>query len=66
MITLPLNSQIYTLDNIEIAKAAYVDITNVDILKRNNYWVLQFTSCKYDENATVKAFENYLIGLENS
>ncbi len=31
-----------------------------------NNAVITFLKCKYDENLTIKEFENYMIGLENS
>ena len=39
---------------------------NINITSENNYWLVNFSDCKYDEKETIKAFENYLIGLENS
>lgn len=66
MITLHLHSEIFTIDNITYAKKAYVDFANINIKAENNYWLATFFDCKYDEIETVRAFENYLIGLENS
>lgn len=33
---------------------------------RDDYAVLTFGNCKYDEEQTIKEFENYMIGIENS
>ena len=30
------------------------------------YAIITFWKCKYDEELTVKEFENYMIGVENS
>lgn len=66
MITLQLHSEIFSVDNIEYTKEAYADFANINFKSENNYWLVTFSDCKYDEKETIKAFENYLIGLENS
>ncbi|MGN8946243.1 HxsD-like protein [Bariatricus sp. HCP28S3_E4] len=66
MITLHLHSEIYSVENIEYTKKVYANFANINITSENNYWLVNFSDCKYDEKETIKAFENYLIGLENS
>ena len=44
---------------------AYKYITDVNLQDQSDYWILQFENCKFEENSTVREFENYLIGLEN-
>lgn len=61
-----LHSEIYKIENLEQTKLVYKDFANIEILKENEYWKVIFSKCKYDGNLTGKAFENYLIGLENS
>lgn len=39
-------------------------ITTVSFL--HDYAIITFWKCKYDEELTVKEFENYMIGVENS
>ena len=31
-----------------------------------DYAIITFWKCKYDEEQTIKEFENYMIGVENS
>ena len=44
---------------------AYKYITDVNLQDQSDYWILQFENCKFEENRTIREFENYLIGLEN-
>ena len=66
MITLHLHSEIFSMINIELAKKIYTDYADIAIKSEGNYWIVEFSDCKYDESLTIKAFENYLIGLENT
>ena len=61
-----LHSDIYTIENIEQTKVVYNDFAKIDIVKEGEYWAVYFFECQYDDTLTCKAFENYLIGLENS
>ena len=65
MKTLVLNTEIYSLSNVEKARRAYKDYATVLIRNRDNKLRAYFLHCRYDENQTIKEFENYLIGLEN-
>ncbi len=62
---LKLIKEIYQKKNIHQAIVAYRGISDVNLQDQGNYWILQFTNCKYDEARTIREFENYLIGLEN-
>lgn len=66
MKTVDLSLDIYSKQNIELARDAYKNISKTVVVYRENYAKLRFLFCKYTEEKTVKEFENYLIGLENS
>lgn len=66
MITLSLNKELFSLDNIKEAESVYKGFAKISIIPEDRYYVVRFKHCKYDEERTVKEFENYLIGLENS
>lgn len=60
-----LNKEIYSPHKIQEAVLAFNELSNVVVSDYENYLLLAFTKCKYDELRTIKEFENYLIGLEN-
>ncbi|MGF0019899.1 HxsD-like protein [Sporofaciens sp. SGI.106] len=66
MITLQLNSEIFSEKNIKYTQKVYSRLAKIRIEFSSNYWILQFSDCIYEERLTIKEFENYLIGLENS
>ncbi len=66
MIKLELNADIYSESNIKQTISVYKNYAVIKLKKRENRWVLTFRKCRYDEQLTVKEFENYLIGTENS
>lgn len=66
MKTVDLSLEIYSKENIELARTAYKNISKTVVAYKGNYAKLRFIFCKYTEEKTVKEFENYLIGLENS
>ena len=45
---------------------AYGRLASVKTEEEEDCWVLHFSDCVYGEARTMKEFENYLIGLENS
>ena len=63
---LKLNNDIFSLKSIGIAKEAYSELATIAVIQGRRNTELIFTNCKYGEDLTVKEFENYLIGLENS
>ena len=63
---LKLNREIYFIQNIQEALLAYKDYADINIKESATIVELSFKKCLYDENMTVREFENYLIGLENS
>ena len=66
MIILKLNSDIFSLEKINFTKKVYSEYADIKIENVERYWHLSFENCKYDEAVTVREFENYLIGMENS
>ena len=63
---LTLNTDIYSDQIIEAAIIAYKELAKITISRSNHQIQLEFTECKFDASITIKEFENYLIGLENS
>lgn len=66
MIQIKLNNQIYSCDNIDKTIEVYKDYADIIEKDAFGYTILLFYNCRYDERYTIKEFENYLIGLENS
>lgn len=66
MMNLSLKKEIYNYSRVLEATHAYVGIADIEIEEQNEYWKLIFDKCKYDERCTIKEFENYLIGVENT
>lgn len=62
---LKLSVQIYTADNIKKAISDYSAIAEIKLSKSKEYYICEFTACKYDEKETIMEFENYLIDLHN-
>jgi hypothetical protein len=61
-----ISSEIFSEKNIKQALTDYKNITKASLKKGSTYHTVAFWKCVYDEELTVKEFENYLIGLENS
>ena len=66
MIRLIVNTEIYSLENISKAAEAYKNLAKIKISGKSENITILFWKCKYDEERTIREFENYLIGLENS
>lgn len=60
-----LSKNIYDESIIRQAIRDYGSIANIQLKSDSGYYDLQFENCKYDENRTLKEFENYLIDLMN-
>ena len=61
-----LNRSIYSDKAINSALTAYNNLAIFSVDLDREYATVTFIKCKYDEAQTVKEFENYLIGAENS
>lgn len=58
-----LNKKLYQVDSIEIAKKHYEQLAKISHEKNNEYHVLSFEDCYFDEQLTMKEFENYVLDL---
>ena len=63
---LKVNHSVYSDETIKSTMQAYQHLATITIHNIGDYTVLTFRKCKFDEERTVKEFENYLIGIENS
>lgn len=62
---LELKTDIYSIENIIKTCEAYKELAEISICKTADAVILQFAKCRYEENLTMKEFENYLINIEN-
>ena len=60
-----LRKEIYSSESINHTIAAYEGFAEFTVIDGGEHIIVTFNNCKYDEERTVKEFENYLIGLEN-
>lgn len=44
----------------------YKNYALTSVSYKRDYAVITFWKCRYDEEQTIKEFENYMIGVENS
>lgn len=63
---LSINRNIYSDRAIKESIKAYKNYALMSVKYNKEYAVVVFWKCKYDENQTIKEFENYMIGIENS
>jgi len=61
-----LSADIYSYPVIEAAIIAYKNLATISICKQDRQIRLVFDECRFDTTMTIREFENYLIGLENS
>jgi hypothetical protein len=61
-----INRNIYSDRTIKAAIQAYKHHAMISANFKNEYAILTFLKCKYDEELTIREFENYMIGIENS
>ncbi len=66
MSKISINKNIFDKEILLSAIEEYKDIATIKVDETDNYFNLQFNDCEYDEDETVKEFENYLIDLTNS
>lgn len=60
------NRAVYSDETILQAIKVYQDYAIISVKFRSDYAVVTFGKCRYNEDQTVKEFENYMIGIENS
>jgi len=61
-----VNRSIYSDNSIVATMKAYRKHALTTVKYENKYAIITFWLCKFDEGETVKEFENYMIGVENS
>lgn len=66
MIRLELHKEIYSYEKIKYVMDIYKEYARIKILNEEDKFILIFDKCKYEEKTTIREFENYLIGLENT
>ena len=62
---LKINRSVYSDESIEKTRTAFRDHAITLIAYKQQYAIVTFLKCKYDEAQTIKEFENYMIGAEN-
>lgn len=66
MTKIDLSSEIYSENSVVQAARAYRGYADISVETKSGYIIVTFKKCRYDEQTTVKEFENYLIGAENA
>lgn len=66
MKTLLINRSIYSDRSIRAALETYADYAAAAVEYTPQYAIVTFSECKFDQDQTVKEFENYMIGMENT
>lgn len=66
MKTIRFNRSIYSSEALQRTIAAFKRHAFITIKFRENVALVTFWFCRYGESQTIKEFENYLIGIENS
>lgn len=61
-----VNADVYSYPVIEAAIVAYKDLARISVCQKDRRIRLVFDKCRFDSLITMREFENYLIGLENS
>ena len=60
-----LNKELFLYDDILQSIEVFSDICNFSVGNQGNYYLCYLKSSIYDEEETIKEFENYLIDLSN-
>lgn len=66
MKTIEYSKQVYSIRNIKAVANVYRDYATILIKDIGDRVSVTFEKCRFSEKRTVKEFENYLIGVENS
>ena len=61
-----INRSVYSDETIKTTIQAYQHHAVISAKIKGEHTVLTFWKCRYDEDQTIKEFENYMIGIENS
>lgn len=65
MIIRKYDKEIYNVNVIHKAMAAYIDYADISIEETKSDYVCSFMDCKYEDNLTVNEFSNYIIACMN-
>lgn len=66
MKAIEFSKQVYSLNSVRIVAAVYQNYATITIEEDTERILVTFEKCRFSEERTVKEFENYLIGIENS
>lgn len=58
-----LNKKVYSLEMINKASHAYKELADINYTNNEQYHILSFKNCQYDELLTAREYENYVIDL---
>lgn len=58
-----LNKELYSIKDIEKAKQSYRNLAEISFMETDCYYILTFDDCYYDEDLTMKEYDNYVIDL---
>lgn len=61
-----INRSVYSDKTIKTTLEIYQNHAITTVKFKADYAVVTFWKCKYDEEQTIKEFENYMIEIENS
>lgn len=61
-----VNRAIYSEKALKQAIKDYLPLALIEMNSNADKVNLTFSNCKYDEEKTIREFENYLIGIENT
>ena len=60
------NRNVYSDSTIAKTAQAHQNHAVTSVKYSGDYAIVTFWKCKYGEDITIKEFENYMIGIENS
>lgn len=63
---LKVNRSVYSDKSIHETMKVYKNYALMTVKYKEEYAIITFWKCLLDETQTVKEFENYMIGVENS
>lgn len=58
-----LNKKVYSLEMINKASYDYKELAEINYRNNEQYHILNFRNCRYDEILTAREYENYVIDL---
>lgn len=61
-----LSTELFVRESIVCACNRFLDLAEITITECNGYYDLQIAHSRWDEESTMREFENYVIDLMNS